>query len=126
MKTIAKQILLAFMLLIPMATLAAENEVTIILDQAAEEDDEPDYNEGRGLRSAPAPIICVIDFAQRSVNVGIADEITSYEIWSDDQSVCLSASDDDASFVEALAELQGEYCVRFVSESRAFRGWIAL
>ncbi len=129
MKTIAKRILLALFLLMPLSAIADQDEVSTILIQSDEEDDDESdhrYKDGKGLRSAPVPITCVIDFAHSSVVIGLDDEIITYEIWSADQAVCLFVSDSDMAFVEALSGLKGEYCIRFLSESRCYKGWIDL
>lgn len=57
-----------------------------------------------GERVPARPVTCYIDFSSRTVTFSpdISDSVTSYEIWTEDQSLCLGSYTDDASFVEDL------------------------
>ena len=87
------------------------------------DDGSPDYNKHK---SPPAPVLCFINFETGAVSFSSAavDEVEVYEICDESGEICLGSYGTAAEFVDALDNLSGEYCVRFITINGNYTGYI--
>lgn len=84
-------------------------------------------NPSKGARMPQRPVICTISRTDgillQSTEAG---EIISYEIWTADGQTCLFVSDSEASFVEILFQMQGDFLIIFQTETTTFSGYLTM
>lgn len=113
---------------IPVSIFADDQIETIVLDKEPKEKD-PNGKPGNnpdGNRMPPRPILCSI-----SIEYGIECEVTpedilSYEIWSEDSTVCIATFADETDFVQQLFALPGAYQIRFLTAYYIYIGYISI
>lgn len=125
MNRLLKSITLAIIFLFAMDLAAANNCITLTLDQEtcdSEHDNNNKWNKGR--RSMP--IICTIDLTSGTVQTTLTSEIISYEIWDSEGAAPVAQYIDESDFVGSLCDVRGLYQLRFITESYQYIGYIEL
>lgn len=89
--------------------------------------DQPNFlDPGRGQRIPAAPVLCTISKTDGVQIAGIDNsEIESFEI-RDGYGNTVAILSEEASFVETLFSLKGEYRVIFRLSDRSLAGWIEI
>ncbi|MCM1354993.1 MAG: hypothetical protein NC212_01135 [Staphylococcus sp.] len=89
--------------------------------------DIPDnYDEpATGRRTPPRPVMCTIDFSQRTVD-GISYDIIIYEVCDTEEGSVGVTFSDEEDFIEFLEGLKGEHIIRFTTCSYVYTGYIDL
>ena len=125
MNRLLKSITLAIILLFAMDLAAANNCITLTLEQSVISSDPEKYNpDHKGRRSMP--IICIIDLISGTVQTTLTSEIISYEIWNSDGTALVAQYIDEPDFVGSLCDVSGFYQLRFITESYQYIGYIEL
>ncbi|MDE5836697.1 MAG: hypothetical protein K2H50_06795 [Paramuribaculum sp.] len=114
-----------FLAMIVALPLCCKADVSLPLIPPTTEEDNPivDLNKHR---MPPAPVMCFINFETRAVSFSSAavGEVEVYEICDESGGICLGSYDTAAEFVDALDNLSGEYCVRFITINGNYTGYI--
>lgn len=81
------------------------NPVSVTFIEVPHLQEGPDNEEtGHGHRIPPRPIMCTIDFSAEDINFSQdVQDIESYEVWDESQSLCLYMADNEADFVQYLS-----------------------
>lgn len=124
-------IIMALMMTLPLNAFAEDNDPepeTIVLDKqpSGSGGDPIPSQTPDGNRIPPRPILCSI-----SIEYGIECEVTpedilSYEIWSEDSTVCIATFADETDFVQQLFALPGAYQIRFLTAYYIYIGYISI
>lgn len=113
---------------IPISVFADDQIETIVLDKQPKEKD-PNGRPGNnpdGNRMLPRPILCTISI-EYGIECEIAHEdILTYEIWSEDSSICIAEFVDAAEFVSYLFSVPGSYQIRFLTDDYIYSGEISV
>ena len=104
--------------------LAADGVQTIAMNGTPIEWDNP-AEENNGRRIPPRPVMCTIDFNQRTVD-GISSDILIYEVCDTEEGSVDSTFSDEEDFIEFLEGLKGEYIIQFTTCSYVYTGYLDL
>lgn len=80
----------------------------------------------KGHRSAPAPVFCVVNFTEYTIETSIPTGITLYEIRDEEGENIIASCTDDNDMVEHLLHLTGTYQFRLVTDTYTYVGYITL
>lgn len=127
MNRLIKSITLAILLFFAMDVAAADNSITLNLNQE-NSDSEPDDEDvkTKGPRSMPMPIRCIIDFGEGTVRTTLTSEVISYEIWDSEGTTPVAQCIDDSDFVIMLSSIDGFYQLRLKTDLHQYIGYVEL
>lgn len=127
MNRLIKSITLAILLFFAMDGAAADNCITLNLNQESS-DSEPDDEDvkTKGRRSMSMPIKCIIDFGEGTVRTTLTSEVIFYEIWDSEGTTPVAQCIDDSDFVVMLSSIDGFYQLRLKTESHQYIGYVEL
>lgn len=115
-------------MMLPMKASAASSHPTvpIIMQKSpgngGKRDDEPQKNK----RIPSAPVYCTIDFANQTVEGGFTSVLLAFEVWNEEGDECIAIFNNESALVEYLNTTEGDYQLRFFSESYVYIGYISL
>lgn len=115
-------IAMGFFSTITMASTSSENIILTIIQEDPITDDVPD----KGFRSAHAPVICMVNFTNSTIEISVPEEIALYEICEEDGESVIAYYNDENDMVEHLSHLSGIYQIRFVTNTYSYFGYINL
>ena len=77
-------------------------------------------------RTPPAPVFCFINIENGSVSFSSAavGEVEEYQICDEEGEICFCSYDTAAEFTNALNNLTGEYCIKFLTVNGYYSGYI--
>ncbi|MDE6652239.1 MAG: hypothetical protein K2K08_07525 [Paramuribaculum sp.] len=77
-------------------------------------------------RTPPAPVICFINIENGSVSFSSAavGEVEEYQICDEEGEICFCSYNTAAEFTNALNNLTGEYCIKFLTVNGYYSGYI--
>lgn len=127
MSRLLKSITLAILLFFAMDVAAADNSITLNLNQESS-DSEPDDEDvkTKGRRSMSMPIKCIIDFGEGTVRTTLTSEVIFYEIWDSEGTAPVAQCIDDSDFVVMLSSICGFYQLKLKTESHQYVGYVEL
>lgn len=79
-----------------------------------------------GKRIPSAPVYCTIDFENQTVSGNFTSRLLVFEVWSEDGDQCIATFDDESHLIEYLDSAEGDYQLRFYSDSYVYIGFISL
>lgn len=127
MSRLLKSITLAILLFFAMDVAAADNSITLNLNQEnSDSEPEKEMPDTKGRRSMPIPIKCIIDFGEGTVRTTLTSEVISYEIWDSEGTTPVAQCIDDSDFVVILSSIDGFYQLRLKTESHQYIGYVEL
>ena len=77
-------------------------------------------------RIPSAPVYCTIDFDNQTVSGNFTSRLLTFEVWSEDGVQCIATFNDESHLIEYLDSAEGDYQLRFYSESYVYIGFISL
>lgn len=107
--------------------LASDGVHTVVMNRTPTElDSSNNYDEdSTDRRTPPRPVMCTIDFSQRTVD-GISYDIFIYEVCDPEESLVGFTFSDEEDFIEFLEGLKGEYIIQFTTCSYVYTGYLDL
>ena len=106
MSRLLKSITLAILLFFAMDGAAADNSITLNLNQESSDSEHDDEDvKTKGPRSMP--IRCIIDFGEGTVRTTLTSEVISYEIWDSEGTTPVVQCIYDSDFVVMLSSIGG-------------------
>lgn len=124
MKRIITFLLIAVGIFSTNTILASTENITITLTQ--EDSGYDDDNSGKGKRSAPAPVFCVVNFTESTIETSIPTDITLYEIRDEEGETIITSYTDDSDMTNYLSCITGTYQLRLVTDTYTYIGYITL
>lgn len=106
--------------------LCCKADISLPLIPPTTESADDDIPDRKKHKAPPAPVLCFINFETRAVSFSSAavGEVEVYEICDESGEICLGSYVNAAEFVDALDNLNGEYCVRFITINGNYTGYI--
>lgn len=86
-------------------------------------DREDDQNEDKRIPSAP--IYCVIDFENQTITGNFSSKLLAFEVWDEDGEGCVATFADESGLIDFLCSAEGDYQLRFFSESYIYIGFVS-
>lgn len=127
MSRLLKTITLVILLFFAMDVAAADNSITLNLNQeSSDSEPEKEMPDTKGPRSMPMPIRCIIDFDEGTVRTTLTSEVISYEIWDSEGTAPVAQCIDDYDFVVMLSSICGFYQLKLKTESHQYVGYVEL
>lgn len=116
-------IILSMIIALP---LCCKADVSLPLIPPTTESADDDIPDRKKHKAPPAPVLCFINFETGAVSFSSAavGEVEVYEICDESGEICLGSYGTAAEFVDALDNLSGEYCVRFITINGNYTGYI--
>ncbi|MBD5256250.1 MAG: hypothetical protein HDS50_01270 [Bacteroides sp.] len=116
-------VILAMIIVLP---LCCKADISLPLIPPATEVPDDGAIGSKKHKSPPAPVLCFINFETGAVSFSSAavGEVEVYEICDESGEICLGSYGTAAEFVDALDNLSGEYCVRFITINGNYTGYI--
>lgn len=96
-----------------MFSVAAETPVTLFPESAPETTDPIPDTKDKGHRTAPRPVVCIIDTKAHTMT-SASDKVNNadtFEIWDADGLACLQVFDNKETFIGALASSSSQTVV---------------
>lgn len=118
-------LLLGMMLPIKASAASSRTPVPIIMQKTSGKGNKRD-DSNTSKRIPPAPVYCTIDFANQTVDGGFTSALLAFEVWNEEGDECIAIFNDEISLVEYLDSTEGDYQLRFFSESYVYIGYISL
>lgn len=94
----------------------------VMLTPGTREDEEPD----KGKRTAPAPVMCVIDFSALEIMFSETDAVICYELLYEEGTGLIASYTDESDMVKHLTGLSGTFQLRLVAETSTYIGYLLL
>lgn len=112
---------------LPLTSNAASKSSYIVTLQQESQDPDPEHdnnpnNKGHRMPAVPITIVITPEGIQSPLT---ADDIISYELWNDDDT-CLISMADEASFIDSLYTLSGEFMIRIITTDKSYIGYLAV
>lgn len=125
MKHIITLLLITIGILSMNAVAASIEDIAITLTQ---EDIDSDYKDrpDKGSRSAPAPVICVINFTESTIETSIRIDVILYEIWDEKGEINIASCIDECDIIEHLSTLSGKFQLRLITDKCQYVGYVKL
>lgn len=113
--------------ILPMKVSAALNRppVSVRMQKTPGNGDRVEDPKNRN-RIPSAPTYCIIDFENQTVSGDFTSRLLTFEVWSEDGEQCIATFDDASHLIEYLNSAEGDYQLRFYSESYVYLGFISL
>lgn len=106
MSRLLKSISLTILIFFAMDGAAADNSITLNLNQGSSDSEHEDDNlRTKRPRSMPMPIRCIIDFGEGTVRTTLTSEVISYEIWDSEGITPVAQCIYDSDFVVMLSSI---------------------
>lgn len=102
---------------------ASTENITITLTQ---EDSSIKDRPEKGKRSAPAPVFCIVNFTESTIETSIPTDITLYEIRDEEGETIITSYTDDSDMTNYLSCITGTYQLRLVTDTYTYIGYITL
>lgn len=87
---------------------------------------DPGKGHQKGHRSLSAPVFCMIDFVNRSIEISNDDEIIIYELWNEDGDILIDTFSNEFDMVNYMSNLNGIYKLCLFSTDYIYIGNIEL
>lgn len=105
---------------------ASESSYVVTLQQETPEPDpEHDKNPNNKGHRMPAMPIMIVITPEGIQSPLTADDIIYYELWSEDDT-CLISVADEASFIDSLYSLSGEFMIRIITTEKSYIGYLSI
>lgn len=113
--------------ILPMKVSAALNRPPVsVRMQKTPGNGDRDDDQKEDKRIPSAPVYCTIDFANQTVSGDFTSRLLVFEVWSEDGEQCIATFDDESHLIEYLDSAEGDYQLRFYSDSYVYIGFISL
>lgn len=114
-------LLLGVAIVMPLVCFSQVATIRLSFTSQLDHNDESEF----GHRIPPKPITATIDFAYGTISTSQSiEDVESYEIWDETQSVMLYAGDDEYEFVSALSQINQNVTIALVTHSYTHRGYL--
>lgn len=101
-----------------------DEEIEVLLD--SDHNEEPIIDRPSKRKLPSRPIRCIINFSTNEVSISPAfdSEILFYEIWDEDNNICMVSVSDSNAFCEQLRLFKNQLAIiKFVTETSTYKGY---